>query len=81
MTRTRTRMNMSGFKRTPGKLRQLRKPRHTYPPNPVLAAAELELLAPALLTRQNANPVHNTSIIRARVGDAHSMAGLKHAVL
>ena len=44
---------------------QLRKLRHTYPPNPVLAAAELEPLAPELLTRQTPNPVHNTSITRS----------------
>jgi hypothetical protein len=39
--------------------RQLRKPRHTYPPNPVLAVAEPEPLAPALLTRRTPNPVYN----------------------
>jgi hypothetical protein len=48
--------------------RQLRKPRHTYPPIQVLAVAELEPLAPALLrvlTRQTPDPVHNTSITRS----------------
>ncbi len=45
--------------------RQLRKPRHTYPPIPVLAVAELEPSAHALLTRQTANPVHNASITRS----------------
>ncbi len=36
--------------------RQLQKPRHTHPPIQVLAAAELEPLAPALLTRQTPIP-------------------------
>jgi hypothetical protein len=45
--------------------RQLRKLRHTYPPIPVLPAAELEPSAPALLTRQTPNPGHNTSITRS----------------
>ncbi len=45
--------------------RQLWKSRHTYPPNPVLAAAELESLASVLLIRQTPNPVHNTSITRS----------------
>ncbi len=39
--------------------------RHAHPPIPVLAAAQLEPLAPALLTRQTPNPVHNTSITRS----------------
>ncbi len=46
--------------------RQLRRPRHTSPTDPVLAAAELEPLAPALLTRQTPNPVHSTSTTRRR---------------
>ena len=54
--------------------RQLRKPRHTYPPIPVLAAAELEPLAPALLTRQTPNPVHNTSITRS-LSRKHALNG------
>jgi hypothetical protein len=45
--------------------RQLRKPRHALPPIPVLAAAELEPLAPELLNRQTPNPVHNSSITRS----------------
>jgi hypothetical protein len=53
--------------------RQLRKPRHAHPPIPVLAAAELEPLAPALLTRQTPNPVHNTSISRS-LGRKHELA-------
>ncbi len=45
--------------------RQLRKPQHALPHIPVLAAAEVEPLAPDLLTRQIANPVHNTSTTRS----------------
>ncbi len=45
--------------------RQLRKPRHTPFPIQVLASADLESLAPELLTRQTSNPVHNTSPTRS----------------
>jgi hypothetical protein len=38
---------------------ELRKPRHALPHISVLAAAELEPLAPDLLTSQIPNPVHN----------------------
>jgi hypothetical protein len=45
--------------------RQLRKPRHALPPIQVLAAAELESLAPELITRQTSNSVHTTSTTRS----------------
>jgi hypothetical protein len=45
--------------------RQLRKPRHAPFPIQVLASADLESLAPELLTRQTSNPVHNTSPTRS----------------